>query len=333
MPLDLTQATDDELFEEIRKREFQDADWNQDNALAVIIAAGDEPLDEMNDAQLAAVAQDFLNQATALVARKSVASNGFDRLGVLWKLLGRKIVDRHMASFLEDDANLNAWPNDEWVQALDDLSIAWHAGEVAGYLFNGSKMSNTWDIMNDGFFASNSYVFSGEGAGYEEFETAVHLATPDVAAWYMQDTAVMSEARPCLVAVDFEAYIAATATRVYVDGWASDCPVLTALGAPTEEAVSKMMGRHPTWERGLSVTGSIGLAVDSIQPEFLKIISTPDQLKAFITEAAARPRDGFIQRKLMEASADHPWRSQGWRFSAAELRTPFEDEAYTPPVP
>jgi hypothetical protein len=201
--------------------------------------------------------------------------------------------------------DLDAWPDDDWVHALNALSQAWRAGEVPGFLFNGTRDHRLDAIMIEGFQCSDGAAWPFLGGPHASMQSdVVHLGTPEVAAWYMADTAQGSEQLPCLVAVDMEAFLASKAplglVRLLADGNSFDWPPLTALGASTIEEVQSHADDAPFgWQRSLAVLGALCINVECIPVAYLTAVRTPEQLQDFIALTAERTSSGSFQAMLM----------------------------------
>lgn len=216
---------------------------------------------------------------------------------------------------------LAAWPGDDWADALDALSAAWRGGRVPGWLFNGTQARHGAAIAEQGMRSTEGEA-SVRGDGDIAAIDVVHLGTPELAAWYMHDTATGSGRAPALVAIDLVGWAAAQAARPLcplVDENSIHFPALSAIGARSADAVRARLGGAPGWERALAVTGAVALDEPRVPPKHLRVIRTPRQLAGFLRQVAARPAEGRIAAALERVAASQPWMAEGWRFSAQRL--------------
>lgn len=217
--------------------------------------------------------------------------------------------------------DLAGWPTEDWADALDALSAAWRAGQVPGWLFNGTQARHASAIARHGM-RSTEGAGSALGDGKVCATDVVHLGTPEIAAWYMHDTATGSGQAPALVAIDLAGWARARATsplRPLVDENSIEFPVLSAIGAKTTADVQERLGPTPGWCQALAVTGAVVLDEPRVPPEHLHVVQTPKQLLAFLRQAVANPADGPIVAALTQVARAQPWRQQGWQFSARKL--------------
>ena len=223
-----------------------------------------------------------------------------------------------MARGLED------WPGRAWAEALDALSRSWRAGTLPGVLFNGTRAARVPSILRHGFRASEGDAADEDG---DVLFHAVHLGTPEIAAWYMHDTATGSGAVPALVAVDVAGWEAACLAagkpppRFLADRNSAEYPALSALGARHRADVLARLGSDaPGWRASLAVAGAVAVDVDEVPPAFLRALRTPHQVEAFARDGWERPAaGGSLSAGIDEARGGQPWAAGGWRFSAAAL--------------
>lgn len=219
------------------------------------------------------------------------------------------------------------WPDASWAAALDALSAAWRAGLLSRWLFNGTPARHGTSIVRNGMQSTEGSA-SVTGDGDICAMDLVHLGSPEVAAWYMRDTAVESGVAPCLVAVDAVGWLASRDRNPPVplaDENSIDHPVLSALGSRTRADVRERLGDSPGWERAFAVTGAVAFDEASVPPAHLVVIRTPSALMSLIgRENAPAPRDlppGSFQAALLRAAAAQPWMREGWSFSSSRLGT------------
>jgi hypothetical protein len=213
------------------------------------------------------------------------------------------------------------WPPQEWADALDALSAAWRSGLLPGWLFNGTKAQNCESIRRHGMRATDGAA-SGRGDGHPGVRRIVHLGTPEVAAWYMRETAVDSETDPALIAIDADGWLLARSQFPpvpLVDLNSVDYPVLTALGASSVADVRHRLGRSPAREDALAITGAVAFGEHLIPAAHIKAIRTPGQLATFLRRAERPPSWSAFQEAITRAANAQPWIAGGWRFSARAL--------------
>ena len=215
-----------------------------------------------------------------------------------------------------------SWPDSEWAGALNRLSAAWRAGRVPGHLFNGTRARHLPAIAARGFRGSDGLAWCADPLRPERSGDMVHLGTPDVAAWYMHDTATGSGEGPGLVAVDLEGWMASRSrpSALMVDANSHAFPAFEALGAASADEVRSMMAEGETdWEAGLAFTGAVAPDAPRVPPGFLRCLGTPAELDAFTAGAASLPDGGPVHLGIARAWAANPWAAAGWSFDAAAL--------------
>jgi len=143
------------------------------------------------------------------------------------------------------EAGCAGWPDPEWLDALDELSAIWRGGvpAVRRWLFHGTGLSAARSISRSGLRPTEGLAGPSAHGRDALARRFVHLATPEVAAWYMADTAVHREAAPALVAVDLSAWDKAACAAgappllPLADANSLWWPTLSALGVPGFSAI------------------------------------------------------------------------------------------------
>lgn len=218
--------------------------------------------------------------------------------------------------------NTSRWPDDEWADALDDLTDAWRSGRMIGWLFNGTRACNLTSIRVHGFQASDGAAGT-TARDLSSSAMVIHLGTPEIAAWYMHDCKVNSGRAPGLVAVDLDSWVAATgeyAPIPLVDLNSVEMPALSALGARTFKDVHTRVADCDGWETALAVTGAVAIDEDVVPPKFLTVLRTPASLRRFVEQRSSEPRQGGrIGQAIHAAAGRQPWIAEGWRFSSRNL--------------
>jgi hypothetical protein len=198
--------------------------------------------------------------------------------------------------------------------------MAWRSGRLPGWLFNGTRARHAASIRKHGFVCSDGAA-SVRGGGAITATSVVHLGAPEVAAYYMRDVVLHSEQACALVAADADRWLLACGRRPapLVDVNSIDFPVLPVLGATDADDFRRRLGKSPRWERALTVSGALAFDVPLIPAAYLKVISDPAQLQAFIRQAGATPSGSAFQVAVATAASAQPWMAEGWRFSAHAL--------------
>ena len=216
------------------------------------------------------------------------------------------------------------WPSAAWADALDALSAAWRAGDLPGWLFNGTRASNAAAIARIGMLATEGAASPAGDGGCVAFEL-VHLGTPEVAAWYMHDTAVNSGRAPALVAVDVSGWLRSRGRRrpiPLVDENSIEAPALSAIGARSADDVRRRLGPSPGWKMALAITGTVCFDEPSLPPDHLRVLRTPAHLMSYLRRESGRSGDCTFAEAVAMAASAHPWEAEGWRFRARSLGQP-----------